>query len=194
MHDWAQADTVALLDDITAVSTVPVNWAETTMEFDEMRNLKPGQPLPVELMTAAWGAPAANGLRAAWLLEPRRAVCRTARVLKARVLFHNTGTEPVVFSTETWHQYDPHAARDTKGWTIHRLRPGMTRASRQRRPTGSPRASIAKSWVMASPSGGEIRGGIQHRQRRRGHRGEGRRRGDAHAQRRRDPRRLDAAR
>ncbi len=114
-HDWAQADTVALLDDITAVSTVPVSWAETTMEFDEMRNLQPGQPLPVELMTAAWGAPAANGLRAAWLLEPRAEQYAHGSVLKARVLFHNTGTEPAVFSTETWHQYDPHAARDAKG-------------------------------------------------------------------------------
>jgi beta-lactamase regulating signal transducer with metallopeptidase domain len=117
-HDWTQADVVALLDDITAISTAPVSWADIAMDFDDMRIVKPGQPLPVALTTAAWGAPAANGLRAAWLLEPRAEQYALGSVLKARVLFHNTGKEAVVFKTETWHQYDGHKARDAKGVAI----------------------------------------------------------------------------
>ena len=117
-HDWTQADVVSLLDDITAISTAPVSWAGTPLEFDEMRNLRPGRPLPAELSTAAWGAPTANGLRAAWMLEPRAEQYALGSVLKARVLFHNAGKEPVVFMTETWHQYDPHTARDAKGSEI----------------------------------------------------------------------------
>ncbi|MDB5337447.1 MAG: hypothetical protein JWN70_3066 [Planctomycetaceae bacterium] len=117
-HDWTQADVIKLLDDLTAISTAPVSSAQTPMEFDAMRNLKPGQPLPADLTTAAWGAPAANGLRAAWLLEPRAEQYALGTVLEPRALFHNTGKEPVVFITETWHQNDPHLARDAKGMEI----------------------------------------------------------------------------
>jgi beta-lactamase regulating signal transducer with metallopeptidase domain len=117
-HDWTQADVVVLLDDLTAISTGPVGWADFSMEFDEMQDLKRGQPLPVELTTAAWGLPVPNGLRAAWLLEPRAEQYAEGSVLKARVLFHNTGKNPVVFMTETWHQNDRHTARDSKGAKI----------------------------------------------------------------------------
>ena len=117
-HDWTQADAVVLLDDLTAVSTGPVGRADFSMEFDEMQDLKRGQPLPVELTTAAWGPPVANGLRAAWLLEPQAEQYAKGSVLKARVLFHNTGKNPVVFMTETWHQQDRHKAHDSKGVEI----------------------------------------------------------------------------
>ena len=40
-------------------------------------------------------------------------------MLKTRVLFHNSGTKPVVFKTETWHQSDRHSARDAKGSVIN---------------------------------------------------------------------------
>jgi len=125
-HDWTQADVVALLDEITAISTAPVSWADTPLEFDAMRKLRPGQPLPAELKTAAWGVAAANGLRAAWLLEPNAKQYALGTVLKARVLFHNSGKEPVIFKTETWHQYDPHTARDAKGLEIRVSGPRYT--------------------------------------------------------------------
>ena len=117
-RDWTQADAVALLNDITAISTAPVSWAELSLTFGGMGNLQAGRPLPAELATAAWGAPAANGLRAAWLLEPRADQYPLGSVLKARVLFHNSGQAPVVFGTETWHQGDPHTARDAKGGEV----------------------------------------------------------------------------
>ncbi len=117
-RDWAQAEVVALLDDITAISTAPVSWADIPMEFSSMRAVQGGEALPIELKSAAWGQPLANGLRAAWLLEPRGEQYPLGSVLKARVLFHNTGKVPVVFKTETWHQHDGHTARDAKGAEI----------------------------------------------------------------------------
>ena len=114
-RDWTQADAVALLDDITAISTAPVSWAELPMQFDDMKHIKAGNPLPDELRTAAWGKAEANGLRAAWLLDPRAERYPLGSVLKAHVLFHNSGKAPVTFSTETWHQYDGHKALDAKG-------------------------------------------------------------------------------
>ncbi|MDB5391264.1 MAG: hypothetical protein JWM11_6910, partial [Planctomycetaceae bacterium] len=117
-HDWTQADVVALLDDITAISTAPVSWADLPLEFDQMRSLKLGEPLPEQLMTAAWGVPEENGLRAAWLLEPRAKQYALGTVLKARVLFHNTGPKPVIFRTEVWHQMDQHTARDAQDTAI----------------------------------------------------------------------------
>ena len=61
-RDWTQAEVVALFDDIAAISTAPLSWADLSLEFDEMRYLKPGKPLPEWLASAAWGIPAANGL------------------------------------------------------------------------------------------------------------------------------------
>jgi beta-lactamase regulating signal transducer with metallopeptidase domain len=117
-HDWTQAEAIALLDEITDTSTAPVSWADLPMEFAGMRMLHAGKPLPVELKSAAWGAPQASGLRAAYLLEPRAEQYALGSVVKTRVLFHNSGTVPVVFTTETWHQEDKHSARDAKGAEI----------------------------------------------------------------------------
>ncbi|HEX3314031.1 MAG TPA: DUF1549 domain-containing protein, partial [Gemmataceae bacterium] len=113
-HDWTQADVVALLDDITAISTAPVSWTDISLRFDAMRTVQQGRPLPAELEKVEWGAPAANGLRVAWLLDPRREQYPLGTVLRSRVLYRNTGKEPVVFSTDTWHQNDPHQAFDAK--------------------------------------------------------------------------------
>ncbi len=129
-RDWTQAEVVAVLDEIAGIATAPLGWASPPREFDAGRNVQRGQPLPKELETAAWGAPAENGLRAAWLLEPEPiqmttsskevpvSFYRLGTVLKARVLFHNTGKAPVVFQTETWHQNDGHKAFDANGAEI----------------------------------------------------------------------------
>jgi beta-lactamase regulating signal transducer with metallopeptidase domain/biopolymer transport protein ExbD len=107
-RDWTPEDVVALMNDITEISTAPISWASTPMEFAQMNKLLPGKPLPEELQKANWGKPAANGLRAAYLLAPSATEYPLNSVLKARVLFHNTGTAPVIFRTETWHQNDKH--------------------------------------------------------------------------------------
>ncbi|MDB6132142.1 MAG: hypothetical protein JWM59_385 [Verrucomicrobiales bacterium] len=117
-RDWTLAEAVALLDDVCAISTAPVSWTNLPMEFNDYNSVKPGKPLPDTSAGAAWGVPGANGLRAAWVLEPICPEVRAGTVLKARVLFHNAGREPVIFRTETWHQSDPHVARDANGAEI----------------------------------------------------------------------------
>ena len=72
---------------MTVISTAPVSSADLPMEFNDYHSVKPGQPLPAELTNAAWGEPAANGLRAAWLLEPQAEKFPLGTVLKARRAF-----------------------------------------------------------------------------------------------------------
>lgn len=118
-RDWGPAEAVALLDEIAEVSTAPVGWAELAMRFAEMPMLHRGEPLPVALAGAAWGQPQANGLQAAYLLEPQAQQYPRGSVVKPRVLFHNSGKTPIVFTTETWHQADRHLAHDAQGAEIH---------------------------------------------------------------------------
>ena len=61
--------------------------------------------------------PHPDGLRVAWLLEPRAAEHRSGTPLKARVLIHNSGNIPVVFRTRSWHQLSQKAT-DAKGADI----------------------------------------------------------------------------
>ncbi|HWB03808.1 MAG TPA: M56 family metallopeptidase [Verrucomicrobiales bacterium] len=118
-HDWIQSDAITLLDGITAISTAPVRRALMPAEFeDDLRNLKAGLPLPVELTSAAWGPPAPNGLRTAWLLEPRGEEYALGSTLKARVLFHNTGRETVIFKSPMWHELGLRSAHDAGGAEI----------------------------------------------------------------------------
>ncbi len=117
-HDWDPAEVVALLDDIEAIHSAPIGWSDMPIEFDRFRQIKRGAPLPEALQSAAWGHPAENGLRAAWLLEPTSDAYPLGTVLDARVLFHNAGNAPVTFRTETWHQSDPHVATDAEGREI----------------------------------------------------------------------------
>jgi beta-lactamase regulating signal transducer with metallopeptidase domain len=114
-RDWTQAEVATLLDDIAAIATAPIGWADLPMEFDSFSLIKPGAPLPEDLKDAEWGQPAANGLRAAWLFEPRADQYAMGTVLKPRILFHNVGELPVVFKTETWHQSDSLTAVDANG-------------------------------------------------------------------------------
>lgn len=114
-HDWTPQDAVKLLDDLTDISTAPISWRELGLTFAEMQKFTKGQPLPEELKDAAWGDPMENGLRAAWLLQPDAKEYAVGTVLNARVLFHNSGKQPVVFSTDRWHQWDQHKAHDANG-------------------------------------------------------------------------------
>jgi beta-lactamase regulating signal transducer with metallopeptidase domain len=125
-RDWGPAEAAGLLDDVAAITTAPLDWSSLPMEFDAFSLIKTGEPLPAELTSAAWGPPAENGLRAAWLLEPRAEQYALGTVLNVRVLFHNTGTQPVVFRTETWHQSDTLTVRDAQGADVKTTRTWYT--------------------------------------------------------------------
>jgi hypothetical protein len=133
--DWKPADVVALLDDIAAAHTIPL---ETTLQHLTERTLQPGTPLPASLQNADWGEPLPSGLRMAHVLEPRAGAYPLGTELKARLVLHNAGPEPVAFLTTTFQQ-PGHAAQrpdgtdlkiDSTSWTTlgrlaaYRLAPG----------------------------------------------------------------------
>jgi beta-lactamase regulating signal transducer with metallopeptidase domain len=113
-RDWKPQEVIALMDDIAAVTPVPL---ETMREEIEERTFKTGAPLPKALATAPWGTADASGLRLAWLLEPRAAEQHLGTPLKSRILIHNAGKNVVVFRTRMWHQVR-HKATDANGAEI----------------------------------------------------------------------------
>jgi beta-lactamase regulating signal transducer with metallopeptidase domain len=134
-RDWKPDEVVALMDDIAAVTPIPL---ETTMDDIVARTFKTGTPLPKALTSAPWGEAQPSGLRMAWLLEPRAQQYEIGTPLKSRILILNAGKETVVFRTRTWHQV-AHKASDANGrdikvdstfWTTigrlmsYRLQPG----------------------------------------------------------------------
>ena len=113
-HDWTQAEAAALLDEVTDILSAPVSWADMSMEFNDMRMLHRGEPLPPnwQVPRGAIQVRMACARRFCWSPAEQYAL---GSVLRGRVLFHNSGKAPVVFTTETWHQGDGHSARDAKG-------------------------------------------------------------------------------
>ncbi len=133
--DWKPVDVVAILDEIATVSTIPI---ETTMEHLSQRSVQFGQQLPVAWQNADWGKPLEGGLRMAYVLEPLSDQYHIGTELKARILLHNTGKEPVTFIT-TGFQQPTHTATladggelklDSTSWSTrgrpqaYRLAPG----------------------------------------------------------------------
>lgn len=113
-RDWSGPEAVALLDELAGVQSTPISMA---VDREEERIIRTGTPLPPALASAPWGQALPNGLRLAWLLEPRAAAHPLNTPLKSRILIHNAGKVPVVFRTRTWHQVG-HTARDAKGAEI----------------------------------------------------------------------------
>lgn len=114
-HDWSGQDAVALLDELAAVQDTPIGMA---LDHEQQGIIGTGAPLPPQLADAPWGKELANGLRLAYLLEPRAAEHRLNTPLNGRILIHNAGKEPVVFRAWSWHQAG-HKATDPKGADIN---------------------------------------------------------------------------
>ncbi|MDA1247938.1 MAG: DUF1549 domain-containing protein [Planctomycetota bacterium] len=114
-HDWTASDAVALIDAVSAIHRIPLSNA---IEAAAERVILTGEPLPPELKAAPWGEPAKNGLRVAWLLEPRANEYRLGTSLKSRILVHNSGQEAVFFVMPSWQQSSQHAAHDAKDVAI----------------------------------------------------------------------------
>ncbi len=113
-RDWTGPQAVALLDELAAIQDSPISMA---LDDEMQQTMRTGAPLPPDLATAPWGQALPSGLRMAWLLEPRAAEHRIGTPLKARILIHNSGKEPIVFRTRTWHQVG-HKAVDAKGTEV----------------------------------------------------------------------------
>ncbi len=120
-RDWTPAEAVALLDEVTAIYASLPEWVEGEPRFTLGGAIQTGQPLPDELKNAPWGEAQPNGLRVAWLLEPRALKYRLGTPLKSRILFHNAGKDAVVFRALTWNQSGSHKAHDANGEEINIL-------------------------------------------------------------------------
>ena len=116
MGDWTPSDAIALLDDISAISKIPLN---NTLDAAAENIIHAGEPLPAELAGVAWGQPAPDGLRVAWLLEPRAKGYPLGTSLKSRILLHNAGKKAVIFIVPSWQQSASHTAHDAKGAVIN---------------------------------------------------------------------------
>ena len=110
-HDWKPADAIAILDEVAGVQDSPLMGAT---EKATQSTIRTGQVLPEKFADAAWGDALPNGLRAAWVLEPRAAEHRMGAALKARLLVQNQGQVPVMVHVPTWHQGQVKAT-DAKG-------------------------------------------------------------------------------
>lgn len=71
-RDWSRDEAVKLLDEVSAIYPSLPEWVEVESRFVLSGDVVVGKPLPEELKKAPWGEAQANGLRAAWLLEPVR--------------------------------------------------------------------------------------------------------------------------
>lgn len=107
--DWGQAAVVTLFDDIAAVTSIPL---ERTLELIRESTLQRGQPLPTSLNNANWGKTLESGLRMAWTLEPHADRYHLGSLLRSNVVIHNSGEEPVMFVTRSFHQPEHTATTD----------------------------------------------------------------------------------
>ena len=108
------------------------------MEKIRESTLQRGKLLSASLKRANWGEALPGGLRMAWVLEPRAAQYHLGSALKSHVVIHNSGKEPVMFVTRSFHQPEHKAKRSSGGsikvestfWTTigrsepYRLHPG----------------------------------------------------------------------
>lgn len=118
-RDWSRDEAVKLLDEVAAIYPSLPEWVEGEKRFSLGGDVVVGKPLPEELKNAPWGEAQPNGLRVAWLLEPRALKYRLGTPLKSRILFHNAGKDSIVFRALTWNQSGEHKARDEQGTEIN---------------------------------------------------------------------------
>ena len=104
---------------MTAIYASLPEWVEGESRFTLGGAIVTGKPLPDELKNAPWGEAQPNGLRVAWLLEPRALKYRLGTPLKSRILFHNSGKNAVVFRALTFNQSGSHKAHDANGEEIN---------------------------------------------------------------------------
>ena len=114
-RDWTPSDTVALIDAVSEIQSGPLTTALWAAEENMIRT---GEPLPTVLADAPWGRPSPDGLRVAWLLEPRAKEYPLGTPLRSRILVHNSGDKSAVFVMPSWQQSYRHTAHDANGETV----------------------------------------------------------------------------
>ncbi len=168
---WTQEELLAHVLDLAEYSFPIVNLAY----HDELGGVpankaKPGRtPTAGELEGLPFGQAAENGLRVAWVFEPERSA-RAGETVGGRMVFHNSGNEPVTFSVEPW-GWTAWEARNQRGdkvkvrhvplafwigtYVRYRLEPGQI-AETIGEPLGFGELSkvdhtLATTWIPAQP-------------------------------------------
>jgi len=102
---------ISLLFLMVPLSFAVLHAAEKKPARHDADNPKPGAPIDTEkLRRLAWGPPAPNGLGAASYFEPTKEAYVDGEVVKRRVVFHNSGKDPVLFTVGLGGNDD--------GWTV----------------------------------------------------------------------------
>lgn len=97
-RDRTYEQTVQLLNE---VHRLPI---ESCIRSFRTLQITQGQPLPAQLADAPWGPPSDNGLRVALDLLPASRWYRLGTVIRVRILVHNSGEHPIVFTIPSWQQ------------------------------------------------------------------------------------------
>jgi beta-lactamase regulating signal transducer with metallopeptidase domain len=114
--NWSERELIRVVEEAAAWSLPVVGWAEIRETLAAMNIVKPGLEAPENLLeTVAFGAPAANGLRAGWRLEPTQDTYAIGDIVDYHMYFHNGGDAPVQFVTHLWRQEDTWLIRDAAG-------------------------------------------------------------------------------
>lgn len=110
-RDWTGVEAIELLDRLALIEETPIDMA---LSVESHLTIRRGSPLPDSLRNSPFGPPAANGLRVAWLFEPRSEEPRLGTPLNSRVLVHNSGNTVIVFRARNWRQ-GRHTAKRSDG-------------------------------------------------------------------------------
>ncbi|MEM7477542.1 MAG: M56 family metallopeptidase [Planctomycetota bacterium] len=116
--DWSKPEAVDLLDRIADVYHL-ASWALESDRFSTADAVKAGKPLPKELEDAPWGKPEENGVRVAWLLDPKAKQYRINTPLKSRLLYQNSGAKTILLRVNSFNQSAGHQATNQTGERIH---------------------------------------------------------------------------
>ena len=106
-----------LITDPDAPAKDPAAPADTVAErIGAIPEAKPGKRMSEQWLHALPFGPAAeNGLRVARFFNPMRATYEIGEKVEGRIMFHNTGRNPVEFTTADWHQRDTWHCRNAAG-------------------------------------------------------------------------------
>lgn len=97
--NWVAADFEAMVERIGKWRLAIIQRALGAEEAASRSFPKPGRVAALEeLKGLSFGPAAENGLRVAWVLDPAREEYKVGDDLKCRVVFHNSGTQPVQFA------------------------------------------------------------------------------------------------
>ena len=113
-RDWSLSEAVKLLDEVSDEYANLPQWVLDQGRFSLSPTIRTGKPLPSELESAPWGSASPEGLRVAWLLDPRADEYHLNTPLRSRLLYHNAGNDSVIFRLVSWNQ-GGHKARSGAG-------------------------------------------------------------------------------